>query len=64
LLKIMKNNRAEKLPWLMLRDFNEAMWQSEHLSCNKRIKKRIQDFRDIMLLCNLHDLGYSGLPWT
>jgi hypothetical protein len=64
LLKRIKPNKEANLPWLMLGDFNEAMWQSEHLSCNKRSEKRMQDFRDTMRFCDLHDLGYSGVPWT
>jgi exonuclease III len=24
----------------------------------------MQDFRDVLSYCDLHDLGFSGLPWT
>jgi hypothetical protein len=64
LLKRIKTNGYENLPWLMLGDFNEAMWQSEHFSVTKRNERRMQDFRDTMQFCDLHDLGYKGLPWT
>jgi hypothetical protein len=51
-------------PWLMVGDFNEAMWQHEHLSATKRNEKQMQIFCEALSDCNLHDLGYSGLPWT
>jgi hypothetical protein len=47
-----------------LGDFNEALWQSEHFSDTRRNERRMQDFRDTLQFCDLHDLGYSGLPWT
>jgi hypothetical protein len=51
-------------PWLMLGDFNEAMWQHEHFSATKRNERQMENFRETLSDCNLHDLGYSGLPWT
>jgi hypothetical protein len=45
----------------MLEDFNEVMWQSEHFPRRKRGEKQMAEFRE--MLCNLFDLGYSGLPW-
>jgi exonuclease III len=52
------------LPWLMLGDFNETMWQCEHLSKKKRNEKQMLDFREVLSHCDLHDLGFSGTPWT
>jgi hypothetical protein len=51
-------------PWLMMGDFNETMWQHEHFSASRRGEKQMRDFRDVLSECNLHDLGYHGLPWT
>jgi endonuclease/exonuclease/phosphatase family metal-dependent hydrolase len=53
-----------KEPWLMMGDFNEAMWQHEHLSTTKRNERQMENFRNVLSECNLHDLGFSGLPWT
>jgi hypothetical protein len=54
----------QKAPWLMLGDINEAMWQHEHWSRRKMNEKQMYDFRNALSLCNLHDLGFNGLPWT
>jgi hypothetical protein len=62
LLKRIKD--LKNLPWLMLGDFNEAMWQSEHFSNKKRGEKQMYDFRQVLSYCDLHDLGFSGAPWT
>jgi hypothetical protein len=52
------------LPWMMMGDFNEAMWQTENFSERKRNEKQMLDFREVLSHCNLHDLGYNGPPWT
>ncbi|XP_010236325.1 uncharacterized protein LOC104583971 [Brachypodium distachyon] len=51
-------------PWCMIGDFNETMWQHEHLSNAKRNERQMQNFRDILSFCDLHDLGFSGTDWT
>lgn len=51
-------------PWLMCGDFNEALFQFEHLSARKRSESQMEAFRDTLDHCNLHDLGFSGTPWT
>ena len=51
-------------PWLMARDFNEALYQNEHFSETKRGERQMMDFREILSHCDLHDLGFSGTPWT
>jgi hypothetical protein len=35
-------------PWLMIGDFNEAMWDFEHLSSRRRLEKQMIDFREIL----------------
>uniref|UniRef100_A0A453Q5L8 Endonuclease/exonuclease/phosphatase domain-containing protein n=1 Tax=Aegilops tauschii subsp. strangulata TaxID=200361 RepID=A0A453Q5L8_AEGTS len=51
-------------PWLVCGDFNEAMWQHEHLSLTQRSENQMQQFRDCLLACELMDLGFSGIPYT
>ena len=51
-------------PWMVIGDFNEAMWQYEHFSKTPRAERQMIDFREVLSHCDLHDLGFSGLPWT
>jgi endonuclease/exonuclease/phosphatase family metal-dependent hydrolase len=51
-------------PWLMLGDFNEAMWQDEHFSKTRRSERQMMDFREVLSFCDVHDLGFTGVPWT
>jgi hypothetical protein len=51
-------------PWMLMEDFNEAMWQHEHFSETPRADRQVMDFREAHSHCDLHDLGFSGLPWT
>jgi hypothetical protein len=62
LLQQIKTNVAD--PWVVMGDFNEAMWQYEHFSNRKRGEKQMEDFRIVLDECDLHDLGFAGLPWT
>jgi hypothetical protein len=50
--------------WLMIGDFNEAMWSFEHFSSRRRPPKQMLDFREVLSFYDLHDLGFSDLPWT
>jgi hypothetical protein len=51
-------------PWIVIGDFNEAMWQYEHFSETKRGEKQMADFREMLDFCELRDVGFSGVPWT
>jgi hypothetical protein len=51
-------------PWLLIGDFNEVMWPFEHFSVRRRLEKQMMDFRDILTYCDVHDIGFSGMPWT
>jgi hypothetical protein len=51
-------------PWLLLGDFNEAMWQSEHFSRARRSERLMMEFREVLSHCDVHDLGFVGTPWT
>jgi hypothetical protein len=48
----------------MFGDFNESMWQFEHLSATKRSERKMLDFREVLSHSDLHDLGFSGTTWT
>jgi hypothetical protein len=52
------------LPWLVIGDFNEALWQHEHLSSNLRPEGQMAAFRDTLMRCELKDLGFRGVPFT
>ena len=52
------------LPWLMVGDFNETMWQAEHLSATRRSESNMENFRKLLSDCNLFDLGFRGPKWT
>lgn len=49
---------------MLIGDFNEAMWQFEHFSQCPRPEKQMLDFREVLSHCDLHDTGFSGLPWS
>jgi hypothetical protein len=51
-------------PWMLIGDFNEAMWSFEQFSSHKRPEGQMQSFRDALEHCDVYDLGFSGLPWT
>jgi endonuclease/exonuclease/phosphatase family metal-dependent hydrolase len=55
---------TSNLPWLVLGDFNEALWQEEHLSSTPRPINQMDAFREVLYDCNLTDLGFSGVPYT
>ena len=51
-------------PWMVCGDFNEALWQHEHLSRIERSEAQMVAFRDCLERCELEDLGFSGIPFT
>ena len=55
---------TSNLPWLMMGDFNETMWQSEHFSSTRRSEKNMENFRKVLSDCNLFDMGYREPGWT
>jgi hypothetical protein len=52
------------LPWLVVGDFNEALWQFEHMSATPRNENQMMAFRDTLQICGLVDLGFVGVPFT
>jgi endonuclease/exonuclease/phosphatase family metal-dependent hydrolase len=55
---------SSPLPWVLIGDFNEALWQYEHFSTRPRSEGQMAAFRDCVQRCGLHDLGFAGLPFT
>lgn len=62
LLRRIRLNASD--PWLMIGDFNEAMWQIEHRSRVKHSERQMRDFREVLVECDLQDIGFQGVPWT
>jgi hypothetical protein len=62
LLHRLKNSCHDQ--WLLLGDFNEVMWHFEHFSTSHRPERQILDFCEVLSHYVLHDLGFTGLPWT
>jgi hypothetical protein len=62
LLKRLKS--CSNAPWLVIGDFNEVMWSHEHLSNHRRPARQMMDFWEVLSHCDLHDIGFTGLPWT
>jgi endonuclease/exonuclease/phosphatase family metal-dependent hydrolase len=61
----LRNIRASSnLPWLVMGDFNEALWQEEHLSKTPRAVNQMDAFREVLSDCNLVDLRFAGVPYT
>lgn len=59
------NLRANSdLPWMLVGDFNEALWQCEHMSATPRPTNQMASFRELLQQCGLHDIGFSGVPFT
>ncbi|EPS72636.1 hypothetical protein M569_02121, partial [Genlisea aurea] len=52
------------LPWLVVGDFNEVLWQDEHLSSCLRSCSSMGLFRNALEECDLSDLGFQGYPFT
>jgi hypothetical protein len=47
------------LPWMVVGDFNECLWQEEHISWTPRSVNQMDDFREALFDCNLSDLGFQ-----
>jgi endonuclease/exonuclease/phosphatase family metal-dependent hydrolase len=52
------------LPRIVVGDFNEALWQEEHLSLTPRSEGQMEAFREAIAFCELTDIGFSGTPFT
>jgi hypothetical protein len=52
------------LPWLVIGDFNEILYSDEKEGGNPRPARMMQEFRDCLMDCDLHDMGYLGDKFT
>jgi hypothetical protein len=52
------------LPWLVLGDFTETLCGYEHFLNTPQPEQQMEVFRNALAACNLHDIGFSGLPYT
>jgi hypothetical protein len=48
----------------VIEDFNEALWQHEHLSIFPRQENQMAAFRDALMIYGLKDLGFTELTFT
>ncbi|KAL0444993.1 UNVERIFIED_CONTAM: hypothetical protein Slati_2222000 [Sesamum latifolium] len=51
-------------PWVCAGDFNEILEHSEKKGGPARAEWQIRNFRNCLVQCELHDLGYQGLAFT
>lgn len=49
---------------MLIRDFNEACWQPEHLSRARCSKRLMMDFREVLSHYDVYDLDLIGVPWN
>jgi hypothetical protein len=52
------------LLWLTVGDINEVLWAFEHFFATPSFSNQMAAFRDVFELCELSDLGFTGLPYT
>jgi hypothetical protein len=51
-------------PWLLIGDFNEAMWSFEQFLTRRQHERKMDDFRDVLTFRDVFDIGFTGAPWT
>lgn len=56
--------RPHEDAWLCMGDFNEITWSCEKKGDDQRSFSAMEQFRDVIAKCNLHDLGYKGNTYT
>ena len=52
------------MPWVCIGDFNEVLHRSEHTGVQERSAAEIVAFREMVDVCGLTDIGFSGRCWT
>jgi hypothetical protein len=55
---------SSPLPCVCLGNFNEVLYQHEHVGVQERSLAQIAGFCEAIDVCGLHDLGYIGPNWT
>ncbi|MBA0743865.1 hypothetical protein Gogos_006519 [Gossypium gossypioides] len=54
----------QRLPWIIIRDFNEIMFFIEKRGSRLRNDRNIARFREVLEDCDLNDLGFSSKWYT
>ena len=49
------------MPWLVLGDFNEILYNHEKDGGRPRTQRQLQAFHDALSACQLSDLGLKGI---
>lgn len=62
--KLQGPSNISDLPWLVIGDFNETLWDFENLLVTPRPEPQMVAFKDTLEVCGLVDLGFSGFPFT
>ena len=62
LLKHLSSLSSE--PWICMGDFNEILDNNERSGRGSRPGWQIEDFRVVVVHCELHDMGFVGHPFT
>lgn len=52
------------LPWTLMGDFNEVLYEDEKLGGNTISQRRVRAIQDCMNTCQMMDLGFSRLRFT
>jgi hypothetical protein len=40
------------------------MWSFEQCSATKQPECQMKEFREVLVQCDVFDIGFSGVPWT
>jgi hypothetical protein len=62
--RIRELHSQHNLPWVLIGDFNEILFSHEKEGGNLRPINFMQNFRDVLTDCNLHDIGFMGDQFT
>uniref|UniRef100_A0A803PQM1 Uncharacterized protein n=1 Tax=Cannabis sativa TaxID=3483 RepID=A0A803PQM1_CANSA len=63
LLKRLKDV-APMLPWMIIGDFNEILYNSNKQGGSLRRESQMEEFRSVLDFCNLTELNFTGEPFT
>ena len=63
-VKLQSLSTISDLPWLVVGDFNEALWYFEHFSATSRPEAQMIASRDVLEICRLVDLGFASVLHT
>lgn len=53
-----------RMPWLLMGDFNEILYNLEKEGGRPRPQRQMQAFHDVLIECNLNDMGFVGDRFT